>query len=142
MWKKPHWRGWPNKALNYINVKMIGVCKVKGIVEKHWLSLKKSALHTVGIKVNSSETTIHAWWNQKLVTHSCLILQPHELYVACQAPLSMGSSRPVYWSDLPFLSPCDILTQGSNLGRLHPGQILYHLSYHGSPGLWWSWMIK
>ena len=79
--KQLHWRGWPNKALNYIKVKMIGVCKVKvkGIVEKHWLSLKKSALHTVGIEVNSSETPIHAWWSRELVTHSCLTLQPHEL---------------------------------------------------------------
>ena len=30
-------------------------------------------------------------------------LQPHGLYVARQAPLSMGFSRQEYWSGLPFL---------------------------------------
>ena len=30
-------------------------------------------------------------------------LQPHGLYVACQAPLSMEVSRQEYWSRLPFL---------------------------------------
>ena len=29
-------------------------------------------------------------------------LGPHELYVACKAPLSMGFSRQEYWSGLPF----------------------------------------
>ena len=87
-----------------------------------------------------------------------------------QAPLSMGFSRPEYWSRQPFPSPGDLplpgieprtprdslpakppekpkntgvgslsLLQGifpaqeSNQGRLHCRQILYQLSYHGSP---------
>ena len=29
-------------------------------------------------------------------------LQPHELAIACQAPLSMGFPRQEYWSGLPF----------------------------------------
>ena len=29
-------------------------------------------------------------------------LQPHELTIACQAPLSMGFPRQEYWSGLPF----------------------------------------
>ena len=33
---------------------------------------------------------------------------------------------------LPFLSPGDLPTQGSNLGLLHCRQILYHLSPQGS----------
>ena len=32
-------------------------------------------------------------------------LQPHGLYVARQAPLSLGFSRQEYWSGLPFPSP-------------------------------------
>ena len=35
--------------------------------------------------------------------------------VASQVPLSMGFSRQEYWSGLPFPSPGDFLTQGSNL---------------------------
>ena len=34
-------------------------------------------------------------------------LPPHGLYVACQAPLSMGFSRQEYWSGLLFSSPGD-----------------------------------
>ena len=48
--------------------------------------------------------------------------------VSCQAPLSMEFSRQEFWSGLPFPS----LTQGSNLGLLHCGQILYCLSHEGS----------
>ena len=36
------------------------------------------------------------------------LLWPHGLYIACQAPLSMGSSRQEYWSGLPFPSPGDL----------------------------------
>ena len=32
-------------------------------------------------------------------------LRPHGVYIAHQAPLSMGFSRQVYWSRWPFLSP-------------------------------------
>ena len=39
-------------------------------------------------------------------------LQPHELYVACQAPLSMGLSRQEYWSGLPFPPPGDLPDPG------------------------------
>ena len=49
-------------------------------------------------------------------------LQPHGLYVACQAPLSMGFPRQEYWSVkkkkkeywsvLPFLSPGDFPNPG------------------------------
>ena len=33
--------------------------------------------------------------------------------VACQAPLSMGSSRQEYWSGLPFPTPSDLLNPGT-----------------------------
>ena len=44
--------------------------------------------------------------------------------VAHQAPLSMGFPRQEYWSRLPFPSPGDLLTQGSNLGLLNCRQTL------------------
>ena len=59
-------------------------------------------------------------------------LQPHELYVAYQVPLSMEFSRQEYWSRLPFPSLGDLLTQGSNLGLPHCKQTLYNLSHQGS----------
>ena len=39
-------------------------------------------------------------------------LRPHGLYVARQAPLSMGFSRQEYWSGLPFLVPGDLPDPG------------------------------
>ena len=70
------------------------------------------------------------------VSHSVMpdSLQPHGLQPT-QAPLSMGFSRQGYWSGLPFPTPGIFPTQGLNPGLLHWGQILYWLSYQGSP---WS----
>jgi len=45
----------------------------------------------------------------------------------------MGFSRQEYWSGLPFPSPGIFQTQELNLGLLHCRQILYRLSYEGSP---------
>ena len=42
-------------------------------------------------------------------------LRPHELYVACQAPLLMEFSSQEYWSRLPFPTPGDL----SDLGVEH-----------------------
>ena len=67
-----------------------------------------------------------------LVAKSCLTLVT-PWTVAHQAPLSMGFSRQEYWSGLPFPSPGDLPTQESNLSLLHCRQILYQLSYKGSP---------
>ena len=39
-------------------------------------------------------------------------LQPHGLYVARQAPLSLGFSRQEYWSGFPCLSPGDLADPG------------------------------
>ena len=55
--------------------------------------------------------------------------------VACQAPLFMKFSRQEYWSGLPFPTPGDLPNQGSNPSLLHCRQILYQLSYKGSPGI-------
>ena len=43
------------------------------------------------------------------VAQSCPTLcDPHGLYVAHQAPLSIGLSRQEYWSGLPFAFPGDL----------------------------------
>ena len=69
------------------------------------------------------------------------ILRPHGLYVARQAPLSMGFSRPEYWSGLPCPPPGIFSSQGLNPGLLHCRQILYCLSHQGSKNrkeFYWS----
>ena len=47
-------------------------------------------------------------------------LWPHELYVACQTPLSMGFSRQEYWSGLPLPSPGDLPNPGMEPTSLAP----------------------
>ena len=43
------------------------------------------------------------------VAKSCLtVLQPHDMTVAHQAPLSMGFPGQEYWSGWPFPSPGDL----------------------------------
>ena len=46
----------------------------------------------------------------KLLSHVQLFATPWT--VACQAPLSMGFSRQLYWSGLPFPSPGDLPNPG------------------------------
>ena len=40
------------------------------------------------------------------------LLQPHRLYIACQAPLSMGFPRQEYWSRLQFALPGNLPDSG------------------------------
>ena len=49
-------------------------------------------------------------------------LQPDELYVACQAPLSMGFSRQEYWGGLPLPPPGDLPNPG-----IEPASLASHL---------------
>ena len=74
-----------------------------------------------------------------LVAQLCLTLcDPWT--VAHQVPLSMGFSRQGYWSvGCHFLLQGIFPTQGLNLGLLHFWQILYCLSYQGSP--YWSYRL-
>ena len=68
-----------------------------------------------------------------LVTKSCLTLSP-PWTVAHQDPRSLGFPRQEYWSGLPFPSLGYLPNPGSpNLGLLHCRQILYQMSYKGSP---------
>ena len=53
-----------------------------------------------------------------LVTQSCPTLATPGT-AACQAPLSMGFSRPEYWSGLPFPTAGDLPDPGLNLHLLH-----------------------
>ena len=62
----------------------------------------------------------------------CDSLKPHGLYVACQAPLSMGFPRQKYWSGLHFLQQGIFLTEESNPSPLH-WQDYLPLSHMGSP---------
>ena len=54
--------------------------------------------------------------------------------VAHQAPLSLVISRQESWSGSAFPSPGDLLNQ--RICLLHYRQILYCLSYQGSPHTW------
>ena len=54
---------------------------------------------------------IHIYGLGDLVTKSCPALAT-PWTVACKGPLSMGFSRQEYWSELPFLSPGDLLDPG------------------------------
>ena len=54
--------------------------------------------------------------------------------VACQAPLSMGSSRQEYWSGLPFPTPRDLPNPGTQpLCLTHWQVISLPLCHLGSP---------
>ena len=99
--------------------------------------------HTVPTLCDQMDYTVH------------VILQARKLeWVAF--PFSRGSSQPrdwtqvshitgrffanwatreaqEYWSGLPIPSPADLLTRESNRDLLHCRQILYQLSYQGSP---------
>ena len=53
--------------------------------------------------------------------------------VACQAPLSMGFSRPEYWSGQPFHFPGDLPNPMTEPNNSHCRWILYWLSHQESP---------
>ena len=67
-----------------------------------------------------------------LVAKSCPTLG-NPWIVACQAPLSMGFSGENTGVGCHFLLQRIFPTQESNPGLLHCRQILYQLSYEGSP---------
>ena len=68
---------------------------------------------------------------KKVQSLSHVFLQPHGLYIACQAPLSMQFSRQEYWHGSHFLLHGIVPTQGSNLGLLHCRHTLYCLHHQG-----------
>ena len=66
------------------------------------------------------------------LSHVWFFVTPWTL--ARQAPLSKGLFSQEYWSQLPFPSPGDLLTQGSNPSLLIDRRILLPLSHLRSPG--------
>ena len=50
-----------------------------------------------------------------VVIMSNFFCDPHGLYIACQAPLTMGFPRLEYWSGLLFPSPGDLPDPGVEL---------------------------
>ena len=60
-------------------------------------------------------------------------LQPHGLYVACQAPLSMGFSRQEYWSGLPCPPPEYLSDPGIKPGSPALQADAFQLSYKRRP---------
>ena len=62
-----------------------------------------------------------------------LIMSATPWTVACQTPLSVGFSRQEYGGGCHVLLQGIFLTQRSNPHLLHCRQILYKLSYKGSP---------
>ena len=64
-------------------------------------------------------------WSLSVASDS---LRPH----GHQVPPSNGFSRQEYWSGLPFPSPGNFPTQGSNPGLPHCRQTLYRLSHQWS----------
>ena len=67
----------------------------------------------------------------KLLSHVRLFVTPWT--VAYEAPPSVGFSTQEYWSGLPFPSPGDLPDPGIKPGLPHCMQMLYRLSYEGSP---------
>ena len=63
------------------------------------------------------------------------ICDPMDCSLSGSSALSMEFSRQEYWSGLPCPPLGDFPTQGSNPGLPHCRQILYCLSYQGSPGI-------
>ena len=61
--------------------------------------------------------------------------------VACQALLSMGFSRQVYWSGLPY-PPLGDLPDPHLLWLLHYRQILYRLSHRGKPPVFHCYFVQ
>ena len=67
-----------------------------------------------------------------LATQSCPTLVTPWI-IAHQTPLSMGFSRQECWNGLPFSSPGDLPDAGIELRSPALQEILYLLSFEGSP---------
>ena len=91
----------------------------------HWKQIFGSASQT---KQLSLLFIIMLW----MLSHFWLFVT--QWIVACQATLSMKFSRQEYWSGLPFPTPGDLLTQGSNLHLL----CLLHWEVDSSPCTTWE----
>ena len=75
---------------------------------------KRKTVEAFGVNANLS---VIQFSPVQLLSHVQLFVTLWTL--ACQVPLSVGFSRQVYWSGLPFLLQGIFMTQGLNLGILH-----------------------
>ena len=99
-----------------------------------WLYSYPSIVHETHKTQNARRPSKTLVKRKVKVTKLCPTLET-PWTVACQAPLSMGFSRQECWSGFPFPSPGDLLDPGIEPSLLHCRQILYQLSYEGSPNL-------
>ena len=110
---------------------------VKPIMLSPWNTIE----YSLSIKGNQLLIEIVIWKNLWNTTyHALLEVSVHRRHiwlfanpwtVARQAPLSVGFFRKNTGLGIHSLLQGNFLTQGLNLGLLHCGQILYHLSHHG-----------
>ena len=101
----------------------------------HWAPGKPETWITYGeIEAKTGgEAMISSAKECKVKLLSCVRLFATPWTIAYHTPPSMGFSRREPWSGLPFPSQRIFLTQGSDLSLPHCKQMLYQLSYQGSP---------
>ena len=90
-----------------------------------------SSLTWVGHRIN----TVISWMKEKLLVAQWCLTHCDPMDYSPQAPLFKEFSRQDYRSWFPFPPPGDLPNQGSNLSLPNCRQIVYHLSYQGSPSI-------
>ena len=90
-----------------------------------------SSLTWVGHRIN----TVISWMKEKLLVAQWCLTHCDPMDYSPQAPLFKEFSRQDYRSWFTFPPPGDLPNQGSNLSLPNCRQIVYHLSYQGSPSI-------
>ena len=112
-------------------------CRKPSLQKEGWLEsgfLLRFKICSIALLIQSGFIS-QCWVLLVCVSHSVVSdsLRLHGLYVAHQAPLSMGFSKQEYWSGLPFPSPGDLPDPGIKLGSLTLEADSLSLSHQGSP---------
>ena len=112
-------------------------CRKPSLQKEGWLEsgfLLRFKICLIALLIQSGFIS-QCWVLLVCVSHSVVSdsLRLHGLYVAHQAPLSMGFSKQEYWSGLPFPSPGDLPDPGIKLGSLTLEADSLSLSHQGSP---------
>ena len=122
------------RALYYVPVILFcaynspgSLLKVRNQRSKVWkFAPNHIAAYDVKLEIVSNTNRTLSWTVCALSHFSPVWLFVTPWTVAHQASLTIGFSRPEYWSGLPLPPPGIFPTQGSNLCLLHCRQILYH----------------